>query len=350
MDYNNEFKVIDTEEKAYFLGLFYADGCISLQKRKNSNYVKPQVQISLADEQIVRNLHKKFLFFNLDIFDFGKYKSTWSKQFALRKASKPLFDDLISQGIFERKSGENSSKLTIPDIDEDLMSHFIRGFFDGDGSINIASARPHLRRVEICGSSKQFLLQIKSILEQSGVDCPIFREKTKGYKKPLYILEWVNSMDVIEMRNYLYKDATIYLSRKKELFDSFKIIDKKEDNVACIHCNTKSCHKQGIRKMKHRSMYRYHCTNCGKRFSVPAPCKKQGELLETPAVKQDNQQPSLGSNTLEGSTTNSQVLPSNVEDSNANTSSLPIVIERDINGNPLMSVTFKIFDFGDDIV
>ena len=77
---------------------------------------------------------------------------------------------------------------------------------------------------------------------------------------------------------------------------------------------------------------------------------KQGELLENLVVKQDNQQPSLDSNILEGSTTNSRVLPSNVEDSNANTSALPIVIERDINGNPLMSVTFKIFDFGDDIV
>ena len=50
---------------------------------------------------------------------------------------------------------------------------------------------------------------------------------------------------------------------------------------------------------------------------------KQGELLENLAIKQDNQQPSLGSNTLEGSTTNSRILPSNVEDSNADTSALP---------------------------
>lgn len=322
MDYNNEFKVIDTEEKAYFLGLFYADGCISLQKRKNSNYIKPQVQISLADEQIVQDLHKNFPFFNLDIFDFSKYKSTWSKQFALRKASKSLVDDLLNQGVFERKSAENSLKLNVPNINEDLISHFIRGFFDGDGSINIPSKRPNLRRVEICGSSKQLLLQIKSILEKSGINCPIFREKTKGYKNPLYILEWINSIDVIEMKNYLYKNANIYLSRKKELFDSFKIIDKKENNATCIHCKNKTCQKQGVRIMKHGSMYRYHCTNCGKKFSVSAQLK-QGELLETPAVKQDNQQPSLGSNTLEGSTTNSQVLPNNVGDSNADTSALP---------------------------
>lgn len=47
---------------------------------------------------------------------------------------------------------------------------------------------------------------------------------------------------------------------------------------------------------------------------------KQGELLETPEV--DNQQPSLSSNTLEGSETNSRILTDNAEDSNANTSAL----------------------------
>lgn len=54
---------------------------------------------------------------------------------------------------------------------------------------------------------------------------------------------------------------------------------------------------------------------------------KQGELLETPTLerqKEDNQQPSLDSNILEGSTTNSRILPNKVEDSNANTSALHI--------------------------
>lgn len=49
---------------------------------------------------------------------------------------------------------------------------------------------------------------------------------------------------------------------------------------------------------------------------------KQGELLEN-LFKEDNQQPSLSSNTFEGSETNSQIQTSNVEDSNADTSALP---------------------------
>lgn len=50
---------------------------------------------------------------------------------------------------------------------------------------------------------------------------------------------------------------------------------------------------------------------------------KQEELLENPiTVCEDNQQPSLTSNSFEGSTTNSQIQSSNVEDSNADTSIL----------------------------
>jgi hypothetical protein len=53
---------------------------------------------------------------------------------------------------------------------------------------------------------------------------------------------------------------------------------------------------------------------------------KLGELLENPTIKYgDNQQPSLSSNTFEGSTTNSRVLTDNTVDSNANTSAQPSI-------------------------
>lgn len=55
---------------------------------------------------------------------------------------------------------------------------------------------------------------------------------------------------------------------------------------------------------------------------------KQGELLETP--EEDNQQPSLDSNVFEGSTTNSRIRTDNAEDSNADTSALPVNNSEDI--------------------
>lgn len=55
---------------------------------------------------------------------------------------------------------------------------------------------------------------------------------------------------------------------------------------------------------------------------------KQGELLENP--EEDNQQPSIYRNIIEGSTTNSRVLADNAEDGNTDTSALPDNIGDDI--------------------
>ena len=79
--------------------------------------------------------------------------------------------------------------------------------------------------------------------------------------------------------------------------------------------------------MKHGLMNRYTCMCCNKKFSIPAQLK-QDELLENPTPilgQEDNQQPSLDSNIFEGSTTNRRVPPTNVEDSNSDTSVLPSI-------------------------
>ena len=321
MDYNNELEEIDTEQKAYFLGFMYADGCISAISRKNSAYIKYQVQISLTDEQIINDFKTVFPFFNLQTFDFGKYKSTWNKQYALRKANKKLFDDLLKHGMLQRKSGEEGKLLKMPKLSKELLPHFIRGYFDGDGSINISKKRPNLRRIEICSSSKEFMLQLKQILESLNIDCPIFREKHNNVS-PLYVLEWINSKDVLMLKEFFYKNATIFLERKKEKFYSFSIIEKITNNPFCIKCHGKT-HKAGKRQMKNMLMLRYSCLSCNSKFSIPAPCKKQDELSGKPC--EGNQQPSLDSNIFEGSTTNRRVPPSNVEDSNSDTSVLPSV-------------------------
>jgi hypothetical protein len=63
-------------------------------------------------------------------------------------------------------------------------------------------------------------------------------------------------------------------------------------------------------------------------------------LLENPTSLEDNQQPSLSSNTFEGSTTNSRILN---EDSNADTSALPF-------NNPFNLKIKEEYFKGDDIV
>ncbi len=286
MKYKGEFRTIDTEEKAYFLGFAYADGCISKKRGKGKVF-----RMSLADKDIIYQLQAIFPFFNIDTFDYSKYKENHSRQYAIRKENAELYNDLVLNGLLERKSGENAKNLRLPLLKESLWKHFIRGVFDGDGSINISKKRPNLRRIEICSGSKDFLLEIKFLLEEHSINCPIFREKFNN-KSPLYVLEWINSKDIIDLREFFYKNSTIYLNRKKEKFDSFNIIDKKDNNPKCTYCNSPSI-KMGSRQMKHGLVYRYYCTKCNRRFSIQAQIKSD-KLLENP--EKDNQQPIISLN------------------------------------------------------
>ena len=67
MNYNLEFEKIDSENKAYVLGLLYADGCIT-----NLNTIR----ISLIDKQLILDVQKEFKFFNLGSFDYSIYNIT----------------------------------------------------------------------------------------------------------------------------------------------------------------------------------------------------------------------------------------------------------------------------------
>lgn len=251
MEYNNELKHIDSESKSYLLGLFYADGCISTQNT---------VRISLIDEQLINDLHILFPFFNKINFDYSIYNSNNKIQYSLTKQGKEIYKDFVNNGLFRRKSTENAEKLKLPNINKDLLNHFIRGYFDGNGSISISTKRPNLRRIEICSSSLTFITSIKNYLESIGINCPIFRKK-QNTNSILYVLEWVNSKDIFLLKDFLYNNSTISLKRKQEKFDSFKIIDKTDENPKCKNCGGNLV-KNGKRQMAKGLALRYECKKC----------------------------------------------------------------------------------------
>lgn len=136
----NFFSEIDSHEKAYLLGFLYADGCV------HSHNMGISLALHKKDKEILEYFQK---FLNLDATPSQvKGKNT----LRLEWQSVIMKQDLIKRGCVPKKS----LILTPPTLKEDLRSHFIRGYFDGDGSIYKRFRNGKISRfcIEICGTKK----------------------------------------------------------------------------------------------------------------------------------------------------------------------------------------------------
>ena len=197
---HNFFETIDTEEKAYWLGFLMADGSVSEKTNK----------ISLALHTSDKGHIEKFLKdlkSNYKIKDYlNNFNSPYSRVII---SSSKIKEDLIRLGCVPNKSGV----LKFPVLNNDLKSHFIRGYFDGDGSISISGKQFKFR---VCGTY-EFL---KEILINIGF-------KNKLLKRwPLrnnnnYDIDIGGNIQVLSICNYLYENSTLFLDRK---FERYKLL------------------------------------------------------------------------------------------------------------------------------
>ena len=204
------FNVINTEEKAYWLGFLYADGCVT---HSNKTDKKPnRVKINLSSKD-----HEHLIAFCDAIKYTGKIEminpiGTFSTNSISRLAvnSTSMCEDLIALGCHQSKT----FSITMPNIPNHLIRHFIRGYFDGDGSI---SGTRELAKFSIIGPTKMLEeLQTVFINECNFSKNKIFQSKTPGISYLAY--GGINKLRAIY--HFLYDDSTVYLNRKKTKFES----------------------------------------------------------------------------------------------------------------------------------
>lgn len=204
------FKNIDSEIKAYYLGFGMAD--FGMDK----NCYKFEFRLKKDDKYIIEKLAKE-LNYTADLYH---YKDNIREGYVLSISSRDICRDLIYHGITPNKSGKEILPNTIP---KELIKHFIRGFIDGDGYIGGAKDKT----LAICSMSYNILLSIKLFLEK---ELNIKEYKIKPtLKESGNILYYYNVYgdSFIKVLDYLYKDSTIYLTRK---YDNYLIHLNKDIN------------------------------------------------------------------------------------------------------------------------
>lgn len=208
------FDSIDTEEKAYFLGLLYADGYNNQQRFKIS------LKLQCGDLEILEK-------FNQEINSNRPIKLIKQKIgqncFLLRISSIPMSDRLAELGCFQAKS----LTLKFPteeQVPSHLIRHFIRGYFDGDGSFTKGKRKdrnPGVRLDVNITSSTLFCSELKNVLSKY-ISTNFYLGRTKNCGPFTSILSSCGVQQVYIFLNWLYSNCNIYLNRKYQKFLEIK--------------------------------------------------------------------------------------------------------------------------------
>lgn len=204
----NYFKKIDTPNKAYFLGLIYADGCVfpkknscSIKLTKEDNYILEEFKKDIDSQKPLSHTKSKLIKGTNYI---GKAQSK------IELNSKTLIDDLEKLGVIQNKSLVLKFPSEMP-----YMKDFIRGYFDGDGCIYNSQKRIMLNFVGSEDFCKGFCNFLKSELDINV----IAKQDKRGNSWYIYIHK---IEDVLKFCKYIYEDENcIKLNRKYEKYKTY---------------------------------------------------------------------------------------------------------------------------------
>lgn len=197
------FEEIDTQEKAYWLGFIAADGYL----------VSDRNQVGITLSTLDKSHLEKFKLAISSDYPINDYvhDTTYKKDTAYSRiviTSEKMKSDLISHGILENKTLD----LDFPKLSKDLEMHFIRGYFDGDGSISKTLSRSKLLneyQIKITGTKA--LLQ--GILNSFKIpNAKLFERYYDG--KDNYYTSIAGNVQVERLLDVMYKDSIIHLDRK----------------------------------------------------------------------------------------------------------------------------------------
>lgn len=204
------FDIIDTEEKAYWLGFFLADASVF----KKGNTIS--IGLSIRDYDHLHRL-KKSLNMTYPIREF--ISSNGYKSCIISFHSQNIKEKLISYNVIPNKKEYGKRPYSL--LNNDLIKHYIRGFFDGDGCVSetIRKENGSKRYATEIASCKEMLIFIKNFLANNNIELSDIKKHMSIYK-----IRTSNNLEIIKFFNLIYKDANIYLPRKYERLENISRI------------------------------------------------------------------------------------------------------------------------------
>ena len=197
------FEVIDTPDKAYFLGWMISDGSVVESKTREGRSAVIAIDIHSKDRYILEEFAKCIGADKDIVRDFKKRCHSH-----IRFASQKMSDDLAQYGVVPGKT----HLAYLPRVSADLMPHLIRGVFDGDGTVTKSQGSI---RFAFYGT-EQLCLGVRDYLHEK-----IGARIAPVSKSTCYHVWWGKKSTVTDFYNLIYENCgDLYLHRKKDKFET----------------------------------------------------------------------------------------------------------------------------------
>lgn len=191
----NPFVDIDNDTTAYFLGLLATDGCVS---------DKGKISLGLTDLELIEDINW-FLGGQLNIYKYVDKRHSNAKPMHYIYFKNPdIVNTLVSLGLTPRKTKTLKVSFSI-------TYSFLRGVIDGDGCIVKESQKSIA--VFISTHSKNFCLQLSEFLLSNNYKHSVYEVNS------MFTIRIGRKQQLLKLYDSMYKQATVYLERKRKLFD-----------------------------------------------------------------------------------------------------------------------------------
>jgi len=195
------FDEIDTEQKAYLLGLFTADGWV--------NGSTKSLCLSSIDKELITTVRRE-MGSSAPIYMREKREAHHSQSYQVTLSSWYLCQSLVRHGVVPNKSLTVKYPKTVPLL---LQHHYIRGYFDGDGGVWL-DKRNNLR-VSVVGTKST----LTGICRHLATKDPRFVNKVIKAHGAIFKVTFDGIQSSKAFAKIIYDGATVFLKRKKAVFD-----------------------------------------------------------------------------------------------------------------------------------
>lgn len=202
---NDIFEYGWDRDNAYIFGWVMSDGCLKKEGRNKNAYA---VRISSNDFDIIEWLHTS-------ICNGNKIYAQNKNGYQIKFRNENSIRFMMNHGLKERKSLD----IKFPDVPDKYFWDFVRGYFDGDGSV-ITHTNKHNTycQISFTSGSEEFLVTLKDRLKSCGIDSHLYKDNRVSNNS--YYLRIIKRSEIEKVFHSMYQNIEngAVLHRKYQKF------------------------------------------------------------------------------------------------------------------------------------